>query len=92
MTLLSYGGWSYTKIDFHWLTSVNDTAESKLSGVNDTSEAWLIGAIDTSESWLSGAIDTDESWLSSVIGDLKLRYLGKLASFKKTILGYELEA
>ncbi len=57
-----------------------DSVVSILSGVNDTAEFWLSGVNDTSEIWLSGAIDTAESWLSGVIGDLKLKYLGKLTS------------
>jgi hypothetical protein len=81
MTPLSHGSRSYTKIDFHWLSGVNDTAQFWLSGVNDTSEAWLSGVIDTAESGLSG-----------VIGDLKLEDLGKLTSFFETILGCESEA
>ncbi len=72
---------SCTKISFHWLSGVNDTTQFGLSGVNDTSETCLSGAIDTAESWLSG-----------VIGDLKLEYLCKLASFFETILGCESEA
>ncbi len=81
MTQLSHDARSYVKIDFHWLSGVNDTAQFWLSGVNDTSEIWLSGAIDTAESWLSG-----------VISDLKLKYLGKLTSFYKAILGCESEA
>ncbi len=81
MTPLSHGARSYVKIYFHWLSGVNDTAQFWLSSVNDTSEMWLRGTIDTAESWLSG-----------VIGDLKLKYLGKLTSFLKTILWCESEA
>ncbi len=81
ITPLSHGTKIYIKMDFYWLSGVNDTAQFWLSGVNDTSEAWLSGVIDTAESWLSG-----------VIGDLKLVYLGKLTNFFETILGCESEA
>jgi hypothetical protein len=81
MTPLSHGARSYTKVNFHLLSSVNGTAQFWLSDVNDTAEAWLSGAIDIAESWLGGDI-----------GDLKLEYLGKLACFFKTILWCESEA
>jgi hypothetical protein len=45
MTAQSHGARSYTKVHFHWL-----------SGVNDTAMFWLSGATDTAESWLSGVI------------------------------------
>ncbi len=45
MTPLSHGARSYTKIDFHWLSGVNDTAQFWLSGVNNTAEPWLSGVI-----------------------------------------------
>ncbi len=53
---------------------------------------WLSGVSDTAQFLLSGAIDTAESGLSGVIGDLKLKYLGKLTIFFATILGCESEA
>ncbi len=46
MSPLSHGARSWTKINYHWLSRVNDTAQFWLSSVNDTAEAWLSGAID----------------------------------------------
>ncbi len=45
ITPLSHGTKLYIKIDFYWLSGVNDTAQFWLRGVNDTSEAWLSGVI-----------------------------------------------
>jgi hypothetical protein len=76
MTLLSHATWSYTKFNFHWLSSVNGTAK-----------IWLSGANNNAEFWLSGATDIAESWLSDVIGDLKLEYLGELDTVLANTLG-----
>ncbi len=66
-----------------WLSSVTDTAESKLSDVIDTAESKLSGVNDTAESYLSDVIDTAESTKTPLNQFLEM--WKNLIPFKETV-------